>query len=258
MRYQTFVAACLALASLALAPTVDAAEIRVLCANGMKGVMEELGPRFERASGHHLALSYGPLGELVKRVQGGEAADVVLIPQQGLDALVKDGKASGDAIRVVARSGIGIAVRKGAPRPDISSPEAFKRTLLAAKSITYTNPAFGSASGLHMAKLLDRLGISEEMKAKTIFAPKPGGDGPMVANGEVDLTANQLQELAAMPGIEIVGPLPADLQSTIVFSAAVLNMARDAGASTSLVDFLRTAESTSVIKAKGMEAASTQ
>ncbi len=230
----------------------NAAEIKVLSANGMREVMEDLGPKFERASGHKLAITFGSLGAVVKRVQGGETADVVIIPRQGIDGFVKDGKAAAGDVTVIARSGLGVAVRKGAPKPDISSPEALKRTLLAAKSITYSNPALGGASGIHFAKVLDRLGIANEMKPKTVFSP-PAAGGLLVANGKAEMAVFQIQDLMLVAGIEIVGPLPSDLQDTIVFSAAIMGSAKDAAASKALVNFLRTPEAAAVIKAKGME-----
>ena len=233
----------------------QAAEIKVLSGIGMQPVMEDLGPKFERATGHKLAITYGSLGAVVERVQGGETADVVIIPRQGIDGFVKDGKAAAGNVTVILRSGLGVAVRKGAPKPDISSPEALKRALLAAKSIAYGNPAQGSASGIHFAKVLDRLGIANEMKPKTVFLPKPGLVGVLVANGEAEIAVQQIQELVYVAGIEVVGPLPGDLQDTVVFSAAIMTGAMDAEASKALVNFLRTPEAATVIKAKGMEPA---
>ena len=233
----------------------EAAELKVLSASGIRVVMEDLGPKFERATGHTLAITFVTTGGFVKRVQDGETADVVVIPRQGIDSFVKDGKAVAGNVTVVARSGTGVAVRKGAPKPDISSPEALRRALLAAKSISYSNPADGGASGIHFAKVLDRLGIANEMKSKTVFPKTPGGVGALVANGEAELGVQQIQDLIQAAGIELVGPLPGDLQDTIVFSAAIMAGARDAAASKALVDFLRTPEAAAVIKAKGMEPA---
>jgi molybdate transport system substrate-binding protein len=232
----------------------EAAEIKVLSAGGMRPVMEDLGPKFERASGHKLAITFDFPPVVVKRVQDGESADVVIIPRQGIDSFVKDGKAAAGNVTVIARSGIGVAVRKGAPKPDISSPEALKRTLLAATSITYGDPA-QSASGSHFARVLDRLGIANEMKSKTVFTKTPGLVGALVANGEAELGVNQLQDFIRIAGVEIVGPLPGDLQDTIVFSAAIMAGAKDAAASKALVNFLRTPEAATVIKAKGLEPA---
>ena len=235
----------------------EAAELKVLSGLPMKAVMEDLGPKFERATGHKLALTFATVGGVVKSVQEGETADVVIL-RQTIDSFVKDGKAAADNVTVIARSGIGVAVRKGAPKPDISSPEALKRTLLAAKSITYGNPADGGASGIDLAKVFDRLGIANEMKPKTVFPPSPGGGlavGGLVAKGEAEIGMHQIQDLIQVAGIDIVGPLPGDLQATIVFAAAVMADARDAEVSKRLVDFLRTPEAAAVIKAKGMEPA---
>jgi len=237
----------------------QAAEVKVLSAIGIQEVMEDLGPKFERATGHTLAITFGSLGAVVKRVQDGETSDVVIIPRQGIDGFVKDGKAAAGNVTVIARSGLVVAVRKGAPKPDISSPEALKRTLLAAKSITYPNPAGAAAAGIHVAKVLDRLGIANEMKLKTVFPKTPtpgaGANGVLVANGEAEIAVANLQDLIPIAGIELVGPLPGDLQATIVFAAAIMTGAKDAGASKALVDFLRTPDSAKVIKAKGMEPA---
>ncbi len=232
----------------------QAAEVKVLSSNAMQEIMEDLGPKFERATGHKLAITFGILGAVVKRVQGGESADVVIIPRQGIDGFVKDGKAAAGNVTALARMGLSVAVRKGASKPDISSPEAFKRTLLAAKSITYANPTGGGAAGIHVAKVLDRLGIANEMKSKTVF-PKSGLVGVLVADGEAEIAVHHLERLIRVAGIEIVGPLPGDLQVFDVFAAAIMAGARDAAASKALVNFLRTPEAAVVIKANGMEPA---
>ena len=235
----------------------EAAELKVLSAIGMQSVLEDLGPKFERATGHKLALTFATGGATVKRVQGGEVFDVVITLRQGIETLVKDGKAPADNVTALASAGISVAIRRGAPKPDISSPDALKRTLLAAKSISYVDPASGGASGIHFAKVLDRLGIANEMKSKTVFPnPKtPAEVGVLVANGEAEIGVHLIQELMSVAGIDLVGPLPGDLQDTIVFSAAIMTGAKDAAAAKALVDFLRTPESAKVIKAKGMEPA---
>jgi molybdate transport system substrate-binding protein len=238
---------------LGVGSAAESAELKVLAANGIQAVVEELGPKFERATGHKLSITFATGGATVKRAQDGEAADVVIVPRPGIDGLVKNGKVTANNVTALASTGISVAVRKGAPKPDISSPETLKRALLAAKSITYLNPADGGASGIHFAKVLDRLGIADEMKSKTVFAPKAGAVGVMVANGEAELGVLQFQLLFTVPGIEIVGPLPGDLQDSTVFSAAIMDGAKEAEASKALVNFLRTPEAAAVIKAKGME-----
>ena len=240
---------------LVLGIKAEAAELKVLSAIGMQLVMEDLGPKFERATGHKLTISFATGGATVKRVQGGEAFDVVITLRQGMDPLVKEGKAPAGNVTALASAGISVAIRKGAPKPDISSPDALKRTLLAAKSIAYVDPASGGASGIHFAKVLDRLGIANEMQSKTVFPnPKtPAEVGVLVANGEAEIGVHIIVELISVAGIDLVGPLPGDLQNTIVFAAAVMASAKDPDAAKALVNFLRTPEAAAVIKAKGME-----
>jgi molybdate transport system substrate-binding protein len=242
---------------LVLGIKAEAAELKVLSAFGMQSVLEDLRPKFEHATGHKLAISFATGGGIVKRVQGGDAADVVITLRQGIDTLVKDGKASAGSVTALARAGIFVAVRKGEPKPDVSSPDALKHTLLTAKSISYVDPASGGASGIHFAKVLDHLGIANEMQSKTVFPnPKtPAEVGALVANGEAEIGVHIIVELISVAGIEIVGPLPGDLQDTIVFSAAIMTGAKDIAAAKALVDFLRTPEAAAVVKAKGMEPA---
>ena len=179
----------------------------------------------------------------------------IVLQRQEIDGFVKDGKADASSVTVLARSGVGVAVRKGAPKPDISTPEALKRTLLAAKSITYVDPAGGGLSGVHFAKVLDRLGIADELKPRTVLHANARAGGVLVANGQAEIGVNIIWELSRLPGIDLVGPLPADLQNTFVYAAAIMSGAKDAAASKVLLDFLRTPEAATVIKAKGMEPA---
>lgn len=246
---------CLCL--LAVGFAVEAGEVKALSALAMKPVMEDLGPKFERATGHKLAITFATVGEAVKRVQSGEVADVAILPQQGIEIFVKDGNTDPANVINIASSGNGVAVRKGSPKPDIGSPEALKRALLAAKSITYTHPRHGGTSGPHIMKVFERLGIADEMKAKTIFPEAAGGAavGALVASGTAEIGLQQIQELIPVAEIEVVGPLPAELQNNLVFAAAVMTSTKDLPASKALVDFLRTPEASAVIKAKGMEPA---
>jgi molybdate transport system substrate-binding protein len=242
---------------LMLGINAEAAELNVLSAIGMQSVLEDLGPKFERATGHRLAISFVTAGAAIKRAQGGEAVDIVIATRQGIDGLVKNDKAAANNGTTLASAGISVAIRKGAPRPDISSPDALKRTLLAARSISYVEPTSGGASGVHFAKVLDRLGIAKEMKSKTVFPnPKtPAEVGALVANGEAEIGVHVIVELVSVAGIDIVGPLPGDLQNIIVFAAAVMANAKDAEAAKALVNFLRTPEAVAVLKAKGMQPA---
>lgn len=238
---------------LPLANVADAAELKVLCALGVKEVMEDLGPKFERASGHKLTIAFANLGNITKRVQGGEAADIIILPRQGIDRLVKDGKANAADVTVIARGGLGVAVRKGTPKPDISTPEALRRALLAAKMITFLDPAGGGVSGTHFVKVLDRLGIADQMRPKTILHRNSGEAAAFLVEGKAEMGVNLIQELLPKTGIDLVGPLPGDLQYNIVYATAITAGARDAAAAKAVVEFLRTPEAAVVIKAKGME-----
>lgn len=238
---------------LVVASAAQCAELKVLCAVGMQTVIEDLAPKFERATGHTVMLTFASGGATIKRVRSGEPADVVIAPNRGIEDVVKDGKAVPEAVTAIASTGISVAVRVGASKPDISSPAALKRTLLAARSVTYLNPADGGASGIHFGRVLDRLGIANEMTPKTVFAPKAAEVGALVADGKAEIGVIQYQLLFSVPGIEIVGPLPGDLQDTTVFLGAMLNTTKEPAAARALMSFLRSPEAIRVIKARGME-----
>ena len=228
------------------------AEVKVLSSGGMRSIMEDLGPKFERTTGHKLSITFANTVAATKRIDNREVFDVLVLPERLVNRLVKESKATAGSVAAVARSGMGVAVRKGALVPNISSPDNLKRTLLAAKSVNYPNPDFGGAAGAHFAKVLEQLGIADEVRAKTVFAPKAGMAGVLVANGEAEIGVYLIQELIQADGIEFVGPLPRDLQYGSVISAAVMHGTRNPGASTALIHFLRSPDAAAVIKAKGM------
>jgi molybdate transport system substrate-binding protein len=235
----------------------QAAEIRMLVSGGFVPIMKDITPKFERATGHKLVVSTDTLGAIVKRVRGGESFDIVLAPRTAIDGFVKDGKSAAGNVTVVASAGMGLAVRQGAPKPDISSPEALKRTLLAARSISYpdpSNPAGNTALGIHVTRILDRFGITEAMKSKTVF-PASLDVGDPVGNGEAEVGIAQLQNLSRSRGIEIVGPLPAELQDPVIFAAAIMISAGDAEASKAMVGFFRTPDAAAAIRAQRMDPA---
>ena len=235
----------------------DAAEVKMLGAEGMRQIMLDLGPRFERATGHTLMSTYDSTGQIVKRIEAGEDVDVVMINRSGIESLAKVRKVIAGSVTDVASSIAAVAVRKGAPRPDISSAEAFKRALLSAKSIARPSPAIGGSSGNHITKVLERLGITNEVNAKSVMYNSPekmaGSPGDLVAKGQAEIALHQLQDLMAVPGIEVVGPFPGELRGTFMFSAAVTSSAKETEAGKSLIKFLGTSEAMAVIKAKGME-----
>jgi molybdate transport system substrate-binding protein len=241
----------MALVFSSIVSVTNAAEIKVFSGRATRAIVEDLGTKFEKASGHKVASSFMDVSETLTRIKGGEIPDVVFNNQEGIDRLVKDGKVVADSVTVIARSGLGVAVGKGVPKPDISSPEALKRALLAAKSITYNDPKNGGASGTHIAKVLERLGIAKEVKSKTIYSKNDAGE--LVAAGKAGLGMTQISSLVSVAGIEIVGPLPGDLQANIIYSAAITTGAKNAAAAKALVNFLRTPESAKVITAMGMD-----
>ncbi len=223
----------------------------------MKMVFEELGPRFERETGNRLAVGLGPSLVLEKRLLDGETADVAIVTAPGAKELVGHGKIVAGSLVDVARSLIGVAVPKGAPRPDLSSAEAFKRSLLAAKSIALSKPVGGGASGAHMAKVFEQLGITEAMQAKAKYGAggAAGLAGLVVLRGEADIGIQQMAELIAVSGIDVVGPLPADIQSATMFTAGIPTSASHPEAARVVIDFLTTPAAKSTIKAKGLEPA---
>jgi len=231
-------------------------DITVLSTTAMKTVFDELAPQFERATGNRLTVSFGPSLQLEKRLGDGEAADMAIVSGAGAKDLLARGRIAGNAVDV-AGSPLGVAVQKGAPKPDISSAASFKRAFLAAKSIAVSKPVGGGQSGVHMAKVFDQLGIAEAMAAKA----KYGAGGPtglvglIILRGEAEIGVQQLAELMAVSGIDIVGPLPAELQSITPFVAVVPTNASYAEAGRALIDFLTTPAAKRIIKVKGLDPA---
>lgn len=242
---------------LAASITAQAAEIKVLTSPGFGPVFRDIRPAFERASGHQLSTMSAGLGIIIKRVNSGETFDVVMAPRSAIDGFVKDGKAAATNIIVVAIAGMGVAVRRGAPKPDVSSPEAFKRALLAAKSITYPdsqNPSGNALLGKHLEQVFERPGIAGEMKSRTVFSHTVDV-GDLVARDDAEIGMGQLQSLARSKGIDIAGPLPRELQDPVVFAAVILTGTRNVEAAKTLIDFMRTPEAAAALKAHSMEPA---
>jgi molybdate transport system substrate-binding protein len=228
-----------------------AAEVTVLGPLAMRSVMNELAPRFERESGHKLVMKFDVIGAVKRQIDAGEKFDVVILTPAMIEELAKNGKLAAGTQADIGRSGIGIVVRAGAPKPDISSADAFKRTLLRAKSITY---AAEGATGMYLAGLFQRLGIAEEMKAKTKLTV--GGRAPQdVAAGEAELALVVISAITPTEGAEILGPLPPELQNYVVYTGAVGAAAQQAEAGKALITFLKAPAAAPVLKAKGMEPA---
>jgi molybdate transport system substrate-binding protein len=225
---------------------LHAAELKVLAGGSMTGVLGELGPQFERASGHKLVIHFDTAPNLIKLATSGEPFDLGVVP---IDVFKSDAaKAKFGPPVDVARVGFGVAVRAGAPKPDVSTLDAFKQTLLDAKSITFL-PA--SAAGAYILKVFERLGIEEAMKAKTKAQTAPGQIVPAVINGDAEL-AVFVNNLLTAPGVEIAGPFPAELQQELVFPAAVAADTKEPTAAKAFIDYLTSPTAASVIRAKGM------
>ncbi|MGH6664871.1 MAG: molybdate ABC transporter substrate-binding protein [Pseudolabrys sp.] len=245
--------AAIAVFLIAQATFSSAAEIKVYSTIGVQAALEELTPKFEKASGNKLTITWGTAAMLVKRVQGGESADLYVLTKQGFDALVKDGKAASSSDALFASSGMAMVVKKGAAKPDISTPEKYKAALLKAKTIAYSNPAAGGASGVFFAKTLDKMGIADQMKAKTKHPPAGGNSANLVVNGEADLAVQQEPEVMAVAGVDIVGPPPGDLNNVTMYSAGPAAGSANAAAGNALVRFLHTPEAQAVFKARGLK-----
>ena len=220
---------------------------------GVRSAAEPLFAQFDRTSGHTLAVTWATAPMLVKRIEDGETPDVVVLSRAGIDALYKLGKIAPGTDTTLASSGVGIAVKAGAPKPDISTAEALKRTLLAAKSIAYSEPSAGGASGVYFAKLLERMGIAEEMKPKTKYPPPGGFSANLLMTGDAELAVQQKPELLHVAGVEIVGLLPGDLNVITEFAAAIMTGGKNADAAATLIKMLQSPEAAVVFRSKGLD-----
>lgn len=243
----------LALFGITAGNTARAAEIKLLCAVALQPAMVALIPEFERSSGHKITIAYGTAGAVVDRVQKGEAADIVISAGRLIDQLQAQGQVVADSRVTFAKVGVGVFVRKDAAKPDISSADAFKRSMLAARSIAYPDPAGGGASGIYVASLLERLGIAAEMKPKTRLLPPTEVLYASVASGEVEIGFNQISEILAQPTVELAGPLPPAIQNYTQFAPGIATGSGQADAARALVAFLSSPAAQNLLKAKGFE-----
>jgi molybdate transport system substrate-binding protein len=235
---------------LARGPATSAAEIKIIGLAGMTPLMNELAPQFERTTGHKLVMRFGSGAEGKQLIETDEAFDLAVLNPLLIDDLTKQGKIAAATRTELFRNGTGVVGRAGASKPDITTVEAFKRTLLNAESIAYSP---GRASGIHVAKVLDRLGIAELMKAKTKAQPRPEDVAKAVAEGKTELGFAAMNLLIGVRGAEVFGPFPSELQDYIVFTAGLGAAAREPQAAKALVDFLKTEGARSVMKAQGLE-----
>jgi molybdate transport system substrate-binding protein len=233
-------------------PAAQAAEIKVMSTVALTPTLDEVKGKYESSSGNTLAIVYSVIADLKKRIETGETADVMILSRAALDDLQGQGKVATGSIVNLGKSYVAIGIRAGAPKPDISTVDKLKAALLATKSISYADPAKGGASGVYFAKVLDRLGIADQMRSKTILVPGAEA-GQLVARGEVEMAVAQASEIAAVPQTQVVGPLPGELNSEIVFSAGVGATSKDGAAASSLIQFLASPATAAVLKSKGMD-----
>jgi molybdate transport system substrate-binding protein len=235
--------------------TADAADIRILSSGSMKAALSQLLPDFQKSSGNTAIIEYGPAGAIVGRIQKGDAADVVIVSRSQLQKLASDGEVVQGSLVNIAGIALGVAVRKGAPKPDISSVEAFKRVLLAARSIGYRDPVTGSTSGIYTAGLLDRLGIAQDLKPK-LRLDRSEGDVPEnvfqgVAKGEVEMQIGQITEIVISPGVDLAGPLPGEIQNTTLMAAGIIATSKAPDAGRAFIGFISSPAAAAVLKATG-------
>jgi molybdate transport system substrate-binding protein len=232
------------------ATAAENAPVHVLVSNGMKAAMEDLQPLGERSIGHPLALEFSSTAALKKKIQAGQAFDVTVITTEAIDSLIKEGKLAGASRTELGRSILGIGIRAGAARPDIRTPDALKKTLRAAHSITY--PRDG-ASRDYLEKMFERLGIAAEIKPKIVLANGSGPAAESVASGQVEMVLTLFSEIVPVHGLEILGPLPGEYQSDVKFSAAASTGTKSPDAAKALIAFLAGPQAASALKAKGLE-----
>ena len=226
----------------------EAAELRVIAGGSINALLNELGPQFERATGHKLSIHFDSTPNIIARMISGTPFDAIVVPSDVLRDAGAKALLATSPIDEIALVGYGVIVRAGAPIPDISTPDALKKTLLDAKSVAYL-PA--SAAGAYITKVFERLEIAEDMKAKTKVRASPTEIAPAVARGDAELGVFLTNVLMA-PGVELAGPFPGDLQQELVFVGAVAAESKDAAAAKAFLDFLGTPEAVSVFKANGV------
>ncbi|HUI95871.1 MAG TPA: substrate-binding domain-containing protein [Xanthobacteraceae bacterium] len=253
----TLIGRLAAIAALVLARAVcaDAAEVKIYSTIGVQTALEELKPKIEKALGHQLTITFATAAILAKRIEAGEGPDLMILTRQSLDPLVKAGKATTPAGSVIASSGMSVVVKHGAAKPDIATPDAFKRALVAARAIAYSDPASGGASGVYFAKLLERMGLADAMQAKTRHPPPSGNSADLVVSGEAELAVQQTPEVMAVAGVDVVGPLPAELNNVTVFAAGIGAGSQNADAAKSVIELLHTPDARAVFKARGLDPA---
>ena len=254
MRRKGATAAAVLLWTLAGSAHVLAADIKVLTPGAMNSSLKQIVPPFESASGHKVTVTLSPALAIPEQIKKGEAADVVIVGEPSADALEKLGKVVAGSKVVIARVGVGVFVRRGDPKPDVSTVEAFERALLAAKVITYSDPALGGSASNSVAKLIETLDTTGAIKPKIKMAAQYRSIANFVAAGGVDFALNQITEIRADPRLELVGPLPGRLQRYTSYAAAVVAISEHHGAGKELIDVLASPAASQIMQGNGFEA----
>ncbi|HZP75197.1 MAG TPA: molybdate ABC transporter substrate-binding protein [Pseudolabrys sp.] len=236
------------------APAVSAAEIKVLTAGAFKQVLMALVPEYEKQTGNKVVVDNDTAGGLAKRIEGGDAFDVVVITPNVLADLTRKGKVTEGSATTLASVGVGVVVKEGAPKPDISTVDAFKQALLKAKSVAYIDPKSGGSSGIYVEKLLERLGIADQIQPKTKL--KQGGAvAELVASGEAELGVHQISEILPVKGVTLVGPLPKEIQNLTTYAAGLSSAPKQPEAAKAFIKALSGPQAAAVLKSKGMQPA---
>lgn len=253
MKSHTYRAAAVAAAFglVGLSPA-SAAEIKVLSAGAFKQVVVALAPGFEKQTGHKVTIDNGTAGQLKKRIEGGEAFDVAVITPAVVDALTAAGKLAAGSKTPLASVGVGVMVKVGTPQPDISTVDAFKKALLAAKTVAYIDPASGGSSGIYLDKLFEKMGIADQIRPKAKLK-KGGHVADLIVSGEAELGIHQISEIVPEKEVVLIGPLPKEIQNTTTYAAGLSVSTKDKAAAEALIKYLSGPDAAAVLKSKGMD-----
>jgi molybdate transport system substrate-binding protein len=246
--------AAIAISVITFGANAVAADLKVLTAGAFKPVLAAIAPEYERLSGNRLVIDNDTGGALARRIGAGEQFDLVVLPAPALDQLASAGKVVAGSTVALAKVGIGVAVKRGAPLPDIATVAAFRRALLDARKVAYIDPAAGGSSGIYLTQLFDKMGIAAELTAKAVLVPG-GLVAQRVVSGEADLGVHQISEILAVPGAVLAGPIPPEVQSYTVYAGGVSAGSQRRAAAQAVLTLLQGAAARKLMQARGMEAA---
>jgi len=233
--------------------SVRAAEITFLCASALEPAMGELIQVFQSTSGHKVNASFATIGNNTDRIRKGDVADLAIVSIQQREDLQSERKLIPTTLVVIAKLGIGVSMKKGAAKPDVTSSEALKRTLLKARSIGVPRPTSGSPVGAYAPQLFDRLGISADVKSKLVLTPPGISSARLVAKGDAEIGLTAISEILADPDLELIGPLPDDVQHYIIYTGVIPSNAKEPAAAKAFIDFLTSRQAAPILKSRGLE-----